>query len=312
LRGDLFGEPEAQEYRKVQAQEAAEEPFRVAADVRKRDAEKPAKGRNVYIPGLESGIAVSPRITYDDRTFLDRGVKKNIADYPGAQFSSASITGKSPEDVAGIYTSKLEAKERVEARKHAGDIGAQIASTTQLLQDVTEAGWRAVGPLGWSAEKIGGLLGGINPPAGKSITKWISGVSPEALGKLRIASRAFSAQLIEPVTGEAGARKSDFEMRLTNAVSRINDPASSYEQIIGALGGALGMRLVNYEKALIESGTPLKYDLDTDVGVTQQIVELAIMGLTDEQANDTLQVIKLQRDWMRRSGYDITIGEPGG
>ena len=294
------------------AELGAEQPFKESfekfkAGLEKKGADK--TGINLLIPGLE-GPGTSPiRLSFDGgRTFMDKGVLRSVDEFPGTRKVGMSVQASGVEGLE----KKLDVKRAAEASERASEIAAQVAQGEELMRKVNRAGWRAVGPIGAISMKVGGFIGGFNPPAGEDLTKWMSGISQEEIASLNVAAKSFAVQTIEVATGEEGARKTEYEQRLGDQVSKVKDPYTSFAQVRGAIGGVMGVWLTNLDKANIDAGTVLEHDLETVGGRLALMSELDDMGLSAMQVSDTVHLMQAQRKWLVKSGATLNYGEPGG
>ena len=149
-------------------------------------------------------------------------------------------------------------------------------------------------------EKVGGLLGQLNPYLEESFSQFIGGITADQAADYKDRLRKAVIDLIPVYTKEESKRITREERELTAENSRLTVATASITQIRRALKNALELRLLaQMRHRLIVSKEP-RYDLSTDEGINELGVLLARAGYSEQQrVTVVIRFIEIQKEMMQ-------------
>jgi len=141
------------------------------------------------------------------------------------------------------------------------DQSFDLATFSNLLNEVDKYGKGATGLRGVAIETVGGILSQVNPTLGEGFAEALGGMTPEQAANTKTRLRRAVAQLIPVFTGEEGARISDRERVLAEQASRLTAPTASLSQIRQALLVVLELKFSGRMRNLITLNGEPQYNL---------------------------------------------------
>ena len=180
------------------------------------------------------------------------------------------------------------------------DVQVELNNYTRLLTDLEEYGKGASGLRGMLTEKVGGLLGQLNPYLEESFSQFIGGITADQAADYKDRLRKAVIDLIPVYTKEESKRITREERELTAENSRLTVATASITQIRRALKNALELRLLaQMRHRLIVSKEP-RYDLSTDEGINELGVLLARAGYSKQQrVTVVIRFMEIQKEMMQ-------------
>ncbi len=247
-----------------------------------------AEGTNAYKQYQEESALIlsaeEAERTFGKNSSEHKQALKNLERYQ-AKLIQRTETG--PAGAFGLSKEDVE-----EAAVEAVSDAVDISTFSSLLNDVTRLGKGAGGIRGVAIEKIGGVLGQIDPSLEEGFSQVVGGLPSAEAASIRNRLRMAVVSLIPDYTGEESARISDRERILTEEASRLTEPTASPTQIRQALKNVLELKLSSQMRNMMTIGVSPRYDLSSKDGTNRLGNELVGYGFSIEETKNVLRHLK--------------------
>ncbi len=231
------------------------------------------------------------------------GIKKNDS----AGIDKALKAGKIPVTIRLADLGGLSTKDKAKFSDKAKETTQALAKLSLTLSDLRRLGPGVTGVRGAFGEWAAGIAGQFSEAAGGEVSRFITGATPQEVADFRLNAQAIMAQEISTITGEQSGRISEPERTLTEKVTKGRSPTASFEQVQGAFGALVNLKLLHGESLAFRAGQPSQYPVNSNENINKTFFRIQkLFPSLDEKGVDRIL------DMLDRQQLFFMTSEKGG